>query len=76
MVGLIVAVSIIGTVLVASIVLGAIRIAELEETVSNLCECFLRYRDNPESVTIVEDYTSLSKNKSDFNFPNSEGFDK
>ena len=49
---------------------------ELEETVSNLCLCFLQYTDNPDNVSIIEDYSALSDTdtKSGFNFPSREGF--
>lgn len=72
MVGLIIAVSVVSTLLVATIVVGAIKIYRLEETLTNLAQCFLAYTENPDSINIVQDITRHS----DFNFPNSEGFDK
>lgn len=49
---------------------------ELEETVSNLCLCFLQFKDNPDSISIIEDYSALSDTDttSGFNFPSREGF--
>lgn len=75
MIGLIVADVVLGAILFGTIIYYTKRFNELEETLLNLCQCFLMYKDNPDSVTIIEDYSELN-NKSDFNFPNSEGFGK
>lgn len=80
MTGLIIATSIIGTVLIATIVVGAIKFHRMEQNLTTLAQCFLAYTSNPESVNIVEDYTvgkrkrHSSDKSDDFNFPNSEGF--
>ena len=75
MIGLIIAVAILGALLVTTIIVCAKKFNELNETLTNLCECFLMYKDNPDSVNIIEDYSALS-NSSKFTFPNSEGFGK
>lgn len=72
MVGLIVATSVIGAVLVSAIVVGAIKLYRMEKNMTTLAECLLTYMTNPESVDIVEDYSTTSD--SNFNFPNSTGF--
>lgn len=63
-------------VLLALLIHTKMQVEELETTLSNLCECFLMYKDDKDSVSIIEDYSSLSNcdKKSRFNFPNSEGF--
>jgi hypothetical protein len=73
MIGLIVATSVIGAVLVSAIIVGAIKMHRMEKNMTTLAECLLTYMTHPESVDIVEDY-SAGGSKSDFNFPNSTGF--
>ena len=73
MIGLIIATSVIGTVLVSAIVVGAIKLHKMEKNMTTLAECLLTYMTNPESVDIIEDYTNPT-GSSDFDFPNSKGF--
>lgn len=73
MIGLIIATSIIGSLLVAAIVFGSIKIYKMEKNMSTLAECLVAYMTNPESVDIVESNFSCGSNR-DFNFPNSTGF--
>lgn len=73
MIGLIIATSIIGSVLVAAIVFGAIKIYRMEKNMSTLAECLVAYMTHPESVDIVESYSNRDSN-SNFDFPNSVGF--
>ena len=72
MVGLIIATSIIGALLVATIVVGAIRMVKMEKHMATLAECLLAYMQNPNCVDIIEDYANCKS--TGFNFPNSEGF--
>jgi putative effector of murein hydrolase LrgA (UPF0299 family) len=73
MIGLIIATSVIGAVLVSAIVVGAIKLHKMEKNMTTLAECLLTYMTNPESVDIIEEYTNMRSN-SDFDFPNSTGF--
>lgn len=73
MIGLIIATSVIGAILVSAIVVGAIKIHKMEKNMTTLAECLLTYMTNPESVDIIEEYTNTNS-RSDFNFPNSTGF--
>lgn len=75
--------AVVGAVLIGLFVFDYVKLKrimaeldELEETVSNLCLCFLQYTDNPDNVSIIEDYSALSDtdSKSGFNFPSREGF--
>ena len=78
MIGLIIATSIIGALLVSAITVGAIKIYKLEKNLNNLAECLLTYITSPADIDIIEDYSSTKrsnkKSKSDLGFPNSEGF--
>jgi hypothetical protein len=74
MIGLIVAVSVIGAVLISAIVVGAIKIYRMDKNLNNLAECFLAYITKPEEVDIIEEYSVKKKSGKDFGFPNSEGF--
>lgn len=71
MIGLIIATSIIGTVLVSAIVVGAIKLYKMNKNMTTLANCLLTYMTHPEQVDIVEDYPIEA---SGFNFPNTEGF--
>lgn len=71
MVGLIIATSVIGAVLVSALTVGAIKLYRMEKNMTTLAECLLTYMTNPESVDIVEDYTKPTS--TGFNFPNTEG---
>lgn len=73
MIGLIIATSVIGAVLVSAIVVGAIKLIKMEKNMTTLAECLLTYMTHPESVDIIEDYTNHS-GSNDFDFPNSTGF--
>lgn len=73
MVGLIIATSVIGAVLVSALTVGAIKLYRMEKNMTTLAECLLTYMTNPESVDIVEDYSNTNSG-SNFNFPNSAGF--
>ena len=73
MIGLIIATSVIGAVLVSAIVVGSIKLYKMNKNMTTLAECLLTYMTNPESVDIIEDYTN-SNGSSDFDFPNSKGF--
>lgn len=73
MTGLIIAVSVIGALFVATLVVGSIKIYRLSKSVSDLANCFLTYlTTQAEGVDIVETYDL--KGGSDFTFPNSRGF--
>ena len=74
MVGLIVAISVIGAVLMSAIGVCAIKIYKMDKNLNNLAECFLAYVTRPEDVDIIEDYSVTKKSGKDFGFPNSEGF--
>ena len=73
MIGLIIATSVIGAILVSAIVVGAIKLHKMEKNMTTLAECLLTYMTNPESVDIVEDYFS-DRGNNNISFPNSEGF--
>lgn len=73
MTGLIIATSIIGTLLIATIVFGAIKMYRMNKNMTTLAECLLAYMTHPESVDIVEDYFS-DRGNNNISFPNSEGF--
>lgn len=73
MIGLTVAVSVIGTLLISKIILDEIRIRQMNTTLDNLAQCFLTYITNPSSVDIIEDIDKSTKKKGT-SFPNSEGF--
>lgn len=73
MIGLIVATSVIGAVLVSAIAVGTIKLIKMEKNMTTLAECLLTYMTHPESVDIIEEYNARSSH-SDFNFPNSTGF--
>lgn len=73
MTGLIIATSIIGTLLVATIVFGSIKMYRMNKNMTTLAECLLTYMTHPESVDIVEDYFS-DRGNDNISFPNSEGF--
>lgn len=73
MVGLIIATSIIGSVLVSAIVIGAIKMHRMENNMTTLAECLLSYMTNPEEVDIIVDHSS-DRTGGDFDFPNSKGF--
>ena len=73
MIGLTVATSVIGALLVSAIVVGTIKLVKMEKNMTTLAECLLTYMTQPESVDIIEDYSNHS-GSSDFNFPNSTGF--
>ena len=79
MTGLIIAVSILGTALVGTIVVGAIKFRQLEKSMEMIAknlhttaDCLLTYMTHPEQIDVVEDYTAKS-GSADWNFPNSEG---
>lgn len=79
MTGLIVAVSVLGTALVGAVVVGVMKIRQLEKTLlmveKNLhttADCLLTYMTHPEQIDVVEDYTAKSSS-ADWDFPNSEG---
>lgn len=79
MVGLIVAVSVIGALLISAITVGAIKLYRMEKNMTTLAECLLTYMTHPEEVDIVEDYSNVKRcsnrhSGSDFDFPNSDGF--
>jgi hypothetical protein len=72
MVRLVIAVSVIGALLVATAVVGMIKIKQMDKNLTTLAECLLTYMTNPNSVDIIEDIpVSRTAN---FTFPNSEGF--
>ena len=78
MIGVIVAVSVVSTLLVSAVVVGAVKLyqlnkrqAKLEENMNTLGECFLTYIQHPERVDIVKD---IRDTKNGFSFPNNEGF--
>lgn len=73
MTGLIVAVSVMGAVLVSALAVGTYKLIKMEKNMTTLAECLLTYMTNPESVDIVEDYSTPTSD-SNFNFPNSTGF--
>ena len=73
MTGLIVAVSIVGAVLVSALAVGTYKLIKMEANMATLAEFLLTYMAHPESVDIVEDY-STSNSNSNLNFPNSMGF--
>lgn len=73
MIGLIVATSVIGALLVSAIVVGTIKLVKMEKNMTTLAECLLAYMTQPESVDVIEEYTDYNS-KSNFNFPNSTGF--
>lgn len=73
MTGLIIATSILGSLFVAAVVVGAIKIHTLEKQVTSVAECFLLYLTNNENVDIIEDIT-VTTGKGGPTFPNSEGF--
>ena len=73
MVGLIVAVSVIGAVLVSALAVGTYKLIKMEKNMTTLAECLLTYMTHPESVDIVEDYSNTTSD-GNFNFPNSTGF--
>lgn len=73
MIGLIIATSVIGAILVSAIVVGAIKLHKMNKNMTTLAECLLAYMTHPESVDIVEDYFS-DRGNNNISFPNSEGF--
>ena len=73
MVGLIVAVSVIGAVIVSALAVGTYKLIKMEKYMATVAECLLTYMTHPESVDIVEDYSNTNSS-SGFNFPNSSGF--
>lgn len=73
MTGLIIATSIIGTLVVSAIIIGAIKIHKMNKNMTTLANCLLTYMTHPESVDIVEDYIS-DRGNNNISFPNSEGF--
>lgn len=79
MIGLIVAVSVTGALLVSAITVGAIKLHKMEKNMTTLAECLLTYMTHPEEVDIIEDYQNVERcsnrgGGSDFDFPNSNGF--
>lgn len=72
MIGLIIAISIIGTGLATAITLGVIKLHKMEKNMTTLAECLLTYMTHPEQVDIVENYSV--NDGTNFNFPNSTGF--
>ena len=71
--GLIVAVAILGTLLVATIVLGVIQLKMLDKNVATLAECLLVHMTNTEHLDVIADEHPGMSFK-DVSFPNSEGF--
>ena len=70
MTGLIIATSVIGALLVATIVVGAIKYHKMEQNLSRFGTCLLMHITAPEQIDVLEDY-DISNH--DFNFPNTEG---
>lgn len=71
MIGLIIATSVIGAVLVSAIVVGAIKLYKMNKNMTTLANCLLTYMTNPEQIDIVEEYPISATG---LNFPNTEGF--
>ena len=70
MTGLIIATSVIGALLVATIVVGAIKYRKMEQNLSRFGTCLLAHITDPSQIEILEDY---DVSQHDFNFPNTEG---
>ena len=73
MIGLIIAVSVVGVLCISSTVFGAIKIHKMEKNMTTLAECLLTYMAHPERIDIIED-CPVKHSDNDFNFPNSTGF--
>lgn len=72
MVGIIIAVAVLATIVVAESVIGVIQMLRMERNMTTLAECLLAYMTRPEDVDIIEDYTTTTKT-TDWNFPNTDG---
>lgn len=72
MIGLIIATSVLGTILVSAVIVCAIKMHKMEKNMTTLAECLLTYMTHPEQVDIVENYSV--NDGTNFNFPNSTGF--
>ena len=73
MVGLIIAVSVMGLALVSAVVYGAIKLSKMEKDMTTIAECLVLYMDYTEGTDIVENDTDIVGDGS-FDFPNSDGF--
>ena len=72
MTGIIVAISVIGVVLVTTIVVGSIKLYRMNKHMETLAKSLLVFINHSDELNIVDNGTEYDG--SDFNFPNSEGF--
>lgn len=72
MVGIIIAVAVLATIVVAESIIGVVQMLRMERNMTTLAECLLTYMTRPEDVDIIEDYTTTTKT-TDWNFPNTDG---
>ena len=73
MTGVIIAVSVVGTICLFLTIFGAIKLHKMEKNMATLAECLVACMTNQERIDIVEDYPDCNGD-SDFSFPNSAGF--
>ena len=71
MVGLIIAVSILGALFVSVSAVMFYNLYKLNKTVSLMGECLVSYMAHPDNVEVIKQH---KVSPSDFSFPNREGF--
>lgn len=69
MTGVIVALSITDALLLATIIVGSIKMRTLSKQVTSVATCLVEYIRNKDSIEVIEEYSI-----NDFTFPSKDGF--
>ena len=72
MTGVIIALSVISAFLLATIIIGSIKLYRMNKNMETLARSLLVFINHSDELNIVDD--DIAHSGSDFNFPNSEGF--